>query len=90
MSGCWLCDTGQGVFRIEIKPIAGQVGFVIFFEDEPLGCCPTAEAALKRLVQCETYKPASGLDIRRLNVPTVITDWVYAAEPAARSSALHV
>lgn len=81
MNGYWLCDTGQGVFHIELRHIADQQGFVILFDGEPLGCCPTAEAALERLIHCKTYKPSCGLDIRRLNVPTVITDWVYAAGP---------
>lgn len=87
MNGYWLCDTGQGVFHIELRHIAGQQSFVILFENEPLGCCPTADAALDRLIQCKTYKPSCGLDIQRLNVPTVITDWVYAAGSMSNSSA---
>ncbi len=81
MSGFWLCDTPQGAFRIEMMCLANTQRFVILFEDEPLGCCDTAEAALTRLVRGETYKPSCGLDIKLLAPPPTLSGWVYAAPP---------
>ena len=78
MSGYWLCDTQQGLFRIALMRFADTQRFIILYEDEPLGCCETPEAALNRLIHGETSQPSCGLDIRRLPLPTTLSDWVYA------------
>ncbi|MER2264632.1 hypothetical protein [Methylobacterium oxalidis] len=87
MSGFWFCDTQQGAFRIELMHLAGEKRYVIFFEDEPLGCCGSAEAALERLIRGDTYKPSCGLDIRRLPLPTALSGWVFAASNQVAASA---
>ncbi|WP_336492438.1 hypothetical protein [Methylobacterium nigriterrae] len=81
MSGYWLCDTQQGAFRIELMRFVDTQRFVVVYEDEPLGCSDTPEAALNRLIHGETYKPSCGLDIRRLPLPTTLSGWVYATSP---------
>ena len=81
MSGYWLYDTQQGAFRIELMRFADTQRFVVLYEDEPLGCSDTAEAALNRLIHGETFKPSCGLDIRRLSLPTTLSDWIYASSP---------
>ncbi|MDR7040231.1 hypothetical protein J2X36_005013 [Methylobacterium sp. BE186] len=81
MRGYWLCDTPQGAFRIEMIRLAGRDSFVVFYENEPLGSCETAEAALTRLIQGGTHKPSCGLDISRMPLPTALSGWTFASAP---------
>ncbi|AWN42400.1 hypothetical protein U8607_23105 [Methylobacterium durans] len=81
MRGYWLCDTQQGSFRIEMIRLAGRDSYVVFYENQPLGSSDTAEAALMRLIQGATHKPSCGLDIARMALPTVLSDWTFASAP---------
>ena len=90
LSGCWLYETPQGVFRIEWTRIGTRSCFAVIFEQDLLGCYDTATAALTALVQGETPKPRCGLNIQRLNLPQSVVSWTFcpAADDSDRSPSL--
>lgn len=75
--GCWLYETPQGVFRIELNEVGRRGCFTVFLERDLLGCYETATTALKRLIQGETQKPRCGLDILRLGLPPSLISWTF-------------
>lgn len=81
MAGYWLYDTQQGDFRIMQTRVAQQECFVVLYENEVLGTCPSAEAALQRLTGGAIHTPICGLDIGKLALPRDLTDWTFAPAP---------
>lgn len=90
LSGCWLYETPQGVFRIEWTRLGARSCFAVIFEQDLLGCYDTATAALTALVQDETQKPRCGLNIKRLNLPQSVMSWTFcpATDDSDRSPSL--
>ncbi|MCJ2050686.1 hypothetical protein [Methylobacterium sp. J-070] len=90
LSGCWLYETPQGVFRIEWTRMGARGCFAVTFEQDLLGCYDTASAALTALVAGETQKPRCGLDILRLALPQSVVSWAFcpATDDADRPPSL--
>ena len=90
LSGCWLYETPQGVFRIEWTRIGARSCFAVIFEQDLLGCYDTATAALTALVQGETPKPRCGLNIQCLALPQSVVSWTFcpATDDSGRSPSL--
>ena len=81
MAGYWLYGTQQGDFRIMQACVAQKECFVVLYENEALGTCASAEAALQRLTCGAIHTPVCGLDIGKLALPTNLTDWIFAPAP---------
>jgi hypothetical protein len=90
LSGCWLYETPQGVFRIEWTRVGRRSCFAVIFEQDLLGCYETATAALTALVQGETPRPRCGLNIQRLALPQSVVSWTFcpASDDSDRSPSL--
>src|SRR3954454_10503575 len=90
LSGCWLYETTQGVFRNEWTGMGARGCFAVIFEQDLLGCYDTASAALTSLVSGGTQKPRCGLDIQRLALPQSVVSWTFcpATDDADRPPSL--
>ena len=81
MVGYWLCDTPQGVLRIQQTLLAKRECYVVLLDHDVLGTCETAEDGVRLLTEERAYKAACGLDLARLPIPRSLTGWTFA--PAA-------
>ena len=78
MGGYWLCDTPQGVLRIQQTRLAKRECYMVLFDHDVLGTCESAEQGVRRLTEEHAYKAACGLDLARLPIPRSLTGWTFA------------
>lgn len=87
LGGCWLYDSLQGEFRIELVCVAGRRCYGAFWEAELLGCFGTPAAAAASLARGDVCKPSCGLDVCRLGLPPALVDWIFVPPCSASSTA---